>query len=162
MSQILCWVCPSCGAYVSVGIQFCPRCGHYSPTTNPAVSHAHVIPHEGEEVHSIAFRVQGHETEPYVTVFQKVGNGITGKCSCPAGVKGREGLCCRHRTRILRGNTEGIVSGNLEDVKVVQGWIAGSDIEVSVLNLAKGEAALERARKKIAAAKRELAIVMTK
>ena len=77
-------------------------------------------------------------------------------------MKGRVGLCCRHRTRILRGNTEGIVSGNLEDVKIVQGWIAGSDIEEAALNLAKGEAALERARKNIAAAKRELGPVMTK
>ena len=71
-------------------------------------------------------------------------------------------MCCRHRTRILRGITDGIVSGNLEDVKIVQGWIAGSDLEATVRNLAKGEAALERARKKIAGAKRELAAVMIK
>jgi hypothetical protein len=54
------------------------------------------------------------------------------------------------------------VGGNLDDLKIVQAWIAGSDIEVAVLILAKGEAALERARKSIAAAKRELAAVMTK
>jgi hypothetical protein len=54
------------------------------------------------------------------------------------------------------------VSANLEDVKIVQAWIAGSDIEVAVQELGQGEADLERARKKIAAAKRALTFVMTK
>ena len=48
------------------------------------------------------------------------------------------------------------------EVVMSQTWIAGSDIEMAVLSLAKGEAALERARKKIAVAKRQLATVMTK
>jgi len=72
------------------------------------------------------------------------------------------GQCCKHRTRILCGDTDGIVSANTEDVKIVQGWIAGSDIEVAVRKLAKGQSALERAKKKVAAAKKALAKVMSK
>jgi hypothetical protein len=54
------------------------------------------------------------------------------------------------------------VSANVHDVKLVQAWIAGSDIEIAVQELGQGEADLERARKKIAAAKGALASVMTK
>jgi hypothetical protein len=54
------------------------------------------------------------------------------------------------------------VSANIEDVKIVQAWIVGSDIEIAVQKLGQGEADLERAMKKIAAAKRALASVMTK
>jgi hypothetical protein len=54
------------------------------------------------------------------------------------------------------------VSANIDDVKIEQAWIAGSDIEVAVQELGQGETDPERARKKIAAAKRALASVMTK
>jgi exonuclease VII small subunit len=54
------------------------------------------------------------------------------------------------------------VSTNIEDVKIVQGWLAGSDLEMAIHNLAEGEAELERAKKKVAAAKKALAGVMSK
>jgi hypothetical protein len=54
------------------------------------------------------------------------------------------------------------VSTNVEDVKIVQGWIAGSDIETAVRNLAEGEAELEQAKRKVAAARIALASVMSK
>ncbi len=44
----------------------------------------------------------------------------------------------------------------------MQGWIAGTDIEVAVRNLAEGEAELERARRKVAAAKKALERVMSR
>jgi peroxiredoxin len=110
----------------------------------------------------IKFLVQGSEKEPYETVFNKEGDRVTARCSCPAGVKGRMGLYCKHRFRILRSDTDGIVSANIEDVKIVQAWIAGSDIEIAVHKLAKGQGELERAKKKIAAAKKALAKVMSK
>jgi hypothetical protein len=110
----------------------------------------------------IKFLVQGSEEEPYEIIFDKEGDRVTATCSCPAGVKGPAGQCCKHRFRILRGDTDGIVSANIEDVKIVQGWIAGSDIEIEVHKLAEGEGELERAKKKVAAAKKALAKVMSK
>jgi hypothetical protein len=110
----------------------------------------------------IKFLVQGSEKEFYEVLFDKEGERVTATCSCPAGIKGPRGQCCRHRTNILRGNTDGIVSANIQDIKIVQGWIAGSDIEVEVLKLAEGEAELEQAKKKVAAAKKALAKVMSK
>ena len=110
----------------------------------------------------IKFLVQGSEEEPYEVIFDKEGGRVTATCSCPAGVKGPTGQCCKHRIGILRGDTDGIVSTNKEDVKIVQGWIAGSGIEIEVHKLAEGEAELERDKKKVAAAKRALARVMSK
>jgi hypothetical protein len=95
-------------------------------------------------------------------VFDKERDRVTATCSCPAGVEGPTGQCCKHRISILRGDTHRIVSGNIDDVKIVQGWIAGSDIEIEVQKLAEGEAELEQARQKIAAAKKALAKVMSK
>ena len=164
MSRVLCWVCPSCGAWVSVDIQRCPGCGRNSPSTDAGRPHATAIPRERDSAHAfrIVFRVQGHAEQPYETVFEKDGDKVTARCTCPAGVKGRPGLCCKHRTRILRGNTDGIVSANIEEAKIVQGWVAGSDFEIAVQKLAQGETALVEARKKIAAAKRALAPIMNK
>jgi uncharacterized Zn finger protein len=110
----------------------------------------------------IKFLVQGSEEEPYEVVFDKEGDRVTATCSCPAGVKGPAGQCCKHRINILRGNADGIVSANVQDVKTVQGWIVDSDIEAEVRKLTEGEAELEQAKKKVAAAKRALAKVMSK
>jgi hypothetical protein len=110
----------------------------------------------------IKFLVQGSASEPYETVFDKNDDNVNATCSCPAGVTGPKGQCSKHRLRILRGDTDGIVSANIEDVKIVQGWIAGSYIETAIHKIAEGEVELERARKKVAAAKKALASVMSK
>jgi len=110
----------------------------------------------------IKFLVQGSASEPYETLFDKEGDKITATCSCPAGAIGPKGQFCKHRFRILQGDTKGIVSTNIEEVKVVQGWLAGSDVETAVHELAEGQAELERAKKKVAAARKSLARVMSK
>lgn len=53
------------------------------------------------------------------------------------------------------------MSTNIEDPKIVLGWIAGSGLEIVIRNLAEGEAELERAKKKVAAAKKALARVIS-
>ena len=110
----------------------------------------------------IKFLVKGSAAEPYQTAFDKQGDKIIATCSCPAGVEGPLGQVCKHRVRILHGDGDGIVSTNIEEVRIVQGWIAGTDVEIAVHKLAEGEAELERARKKVAAAKKALAKVMSK
>ncbi|MGD1103636.1 MAG: SWIM zinc finger family protein [Terriglobia bacterium] len=110
----------------------------------------------------IKFLVRGSEEVPYEIIFNKEGERVTATCSCPAGVKGPTGQCCKHRIGVLRGDTEGIVSANVEEVKTVLGWITGSDIEIAVQQLSEGEAELERAKRKVAAAKKALAKVMSK
>jgi uncharacterized Zn finger protein len=110
----------------------------------------------------VKFLVQGSDPAPYEIVFDRKGDLVTATCSCPAGVKGPAGQCCKHRIAILQGDTEGIVSANADDVKVVRGWIAGSDIEIALGQLTEGEVEREKARRKVAAAKKALAKVMGK
>jgi len=67
------------------------------------------------------------------------------------------GQVCKHRFGILFAVTDGIVSGNIEDVAVVCGWIPGSDIEQAMANIELAEEDVLRAKKKLSAAKKGLA-----
>ena len=80
-------------------------------------------------------------------------------CTCPAGLNGQY---CKHRFRILDGDSTGIISNNLEDVKTVASWMTGSDIEVAIkrvkeleLNLRKIEAEMSMLKKQVAKAMRD-------
>jgi SWIM zinc finger len=110
----------------------------------------------------IKFLVQGSDPAPYEVVFDRKGDSVGATCSCPAGMKGPVGQCCKHRIAILCGDGDGIVSPNASDVKIVRGWIAGSDIEIALTQLTEGEVEREKARRKVAAAKKALAKVMGK
>lgn len=103
---------------------------------------------------TIKFFVQGSAPEPYLVVFRKSGNNLTGLCNCPAG---ENGMYCKHRFRILAGSTEGIVSENITDVEIVKSWVKGSDVEKALEELHQSEIELEKMKKKVSALKKKLA-----
>jgi len=103
---------------------------------------------------TIKFLVQGSSLEPYQVVFTKEGNNINAQCSCPASIYGQY---CKHRFGILAGETSGIVSGNIEHIQTVLQWLKGSDIEEAMNIVAAAEEELERAKRKVSAAKKKLA-----
>lgn len=105
----------------------------------------------------IKFLVQGSEPVPYEVVFDRKGDRLCATCSCKAGMMG---MFCKHRLRILAGDAEGMVSGNTEDLKTLQGWITGSEVERAVHDAVEGEEEVERAKRKVAAAKKTLAKAM--
>ncbi len=95
----------------------------------------------------ITFWVEGSAPDPYEVRFVKrTGTNLSAYCTCPAG---QNGQYCKHRFRIFEGVTDGIVSDNVDDVKVVQSWLPGSDIEHAMMQINELE-------KKAAAIKREL------
>jgi hypothetical protein len=107
----------------------------------------------------ITFVVQGSSPTPYKVKFAKTGSNLSAFCTCPAGINGQY---CKHRFRILDGDSTGIISNNLEDVKIVASWMTGSDIEVPIkrmkeleLNLRKIEAELSIIKKQVAKAMRD-------
>lgn len=102
----------------------------------------------------IKFLVQGSAPEPYLIVFRKNGNNLTGLCNCPAG---ENGMYCKHRFRILAGSNEGIVSDNINDVDIVKNWVKGSDVEKALDEMHQAEADLEKMKKKVSALKKKLA-----
>jgi hypothetical protein len=102
----------------------------------------------------ITFLVQGSASEPYTVQFKKSGNNLSAYCTCPAGAVGQ---ICKHRMRILDGDTEGIVSGNETEVAKAASWLAGSNVEAAMLELRASETRLEAAQKEVSALKKKLA-----
>ncbi|MGB4335971.1 MAG: SWIM zinc finger family protein [Chromatiaceae bacterium] len=103
----------------------------------------------------ISFKVQGSAPEPYGVVFAKRSDtNLSAYCSCPAGENGQY---CKHRFNIFDGITKGIVSDNLEDVKVVQSWLSGTDVEVALIKMRELEAEAARINKELSAAKKIVA-----
>ncbi len=82
------------------------------------------------------FKVQGSAAEPYTTTFKRDGINLIAHCTCPAGEVGQY---CKHRLRILSGETDGIVSGNEKDVVIVQSWLKGTDVEAALNGLTEAQ-----------------------
>ena len=106
----------------------------------------------------ISFEVQGSAAEPYGVVFVKRSDtNLSAYCSCPAGENGQY---CKHRFSILAGVTKGIVSDNLEDVKIIQSWLPGTDVEEAILKMRELEAEAAKIKKELSAAKKFVAKAM--
>ena len=103
----------------------------------------------------ISFEVQGSADEPYDVLFiKRTDTNLSAYCSCPAG---ENGLYCKHRFNILAGLTKGIVSGNLEDVEVVQSWLPGTDVDQAIKKVQELEIEAAKIKKDISAAKKNVA-----
>ena len=102
----------------------------------------------------LTFVIQGSSPEPYTVQFKKSGDKLSAYCSCPAGENGQ---ICKHRMRILEGNTEGLVSSNAEEVKVAESWLKGSNIETALADIRSAEVRFEAAKKELALLKKNLA-----
>jgi len=106
---------------------------------------------------TIKFLVQGSADEPYEVTFQKEGKNLSAFCTCAAG---QNGQYCKHRFQILEGNTEGIVSGNIEQVSTIVAWLPGTDVAETITALAIAEREFDRAKKVVTNAKKNLASAM--
>lgn len=101
------------------------------------------------------FKVKGSTEEPYeVSFLRRSKTNLSAYCSCPAGKKG---MHCKHRLKILLGDSEGVVSNNIEHVKQVSSWLPGSDVEAILQKVKNLEAESEKIKKEISIAKKALA-----
>ena len=106
----------------------------------------------------ISFKVQGSAVEPYDVLFvRRSATSLSAYCSCPAGENGQY---CKHRFNIIDGIAKGIVSGNVDDVKVVQSWLPGTDVEAALIRMRELETEEARIKKALSAAKKEVAKAM--
>jgi len=102
--------------------------------------------------------VQGSSFEPYKVVFTRRSNtNLTAHCSCPAG---ENGLYCKHRLEILAGNTGAVLNPNSDDIKTVQSWLIGSDVEKALLRVNELQEEAARIKKALNLAKVDLAKAM--
>ena len=102
----------------------------------------------------IKFLVQGSNPDPYYVVFKRTGTNITASCTCPAGVFGQ---FCKHRVRIMLGDSSGIISENIAAVSDIQNWLCGTDVEKALHDLRDVEQQLEEAKKRVSISKKSLA-----
>ena len=92
----------------------------------------------------ITFLVQGSAAEPYEVRFVNRGNGnLSAYCNCIAG---QNGLYCKHRFGILRGDQKGVVKGK-KYIPTIQEWATGSDIEKAIILSDKAEIKMKAADK---------------
>ena len=106
----------------------------------------------------IAFEVQGSAPEPYRVVFvRRLPTNLSAYCSCPAG---ENGLYCKHRFAILDGIQKHIVSKNADEVKIVQSWLPGTDVERALQKMRNLEKKAADVGKELSLAKKELARAM--
>jgi uncharacterized Zn finger protein len=106
----------------------------------------------------IVFDIQGSAHEPYRVVFvRRSPTNLSAYCSCPAGENGQY---CKHRFAILDGVQNGLVSSNADDIKIVQSWLPGTDVEKSLLKMRDLEKDAERIKNELTSAKRDLAKAM--
>jgi uncharacterized Zn finger protein len=106
----------------------------------------------------LAFEVQGSAPEPYGVVFvRRSPTKLSAYCSCPAGENGQY---CKHRFAILDGIQKHIVSANVGDVKIVQSWLPGTDVEQALLKMRDLEKKAAAIKKELSMAKKDLARAM--
>jgi hypothetical protein len=106
-------------------------------------------------MNTILFLVQGSALDPYSVVFTKSQNKLTVECSCPAGKLGNS--LCKHRLRILGGDTEGIVSENKAEVSVVRNWLLGTELSKTFNDFQESEARFSLAKRDLDINKKKLA-----
>lgn len=106
----------------------------------------------------IVFEVQGSAPNPYEVVFIKRSpTNLSAFCSCPAGANGQY---CKHRFAILDGITKGITSSNVDDVRIVQSWASGTDVEKALLIMRDLERQEAKIKIELSGAKKDLAKAM--
>ena len=111
-----------------------------------------------DDMEEIAFEVQGSALEPYHVVFVRRSlTNLSAYCSCPAGENGQ---VCKHRFAILEGDQVNLASSNVSDVKTVQSWLAGTDVEKHLLKMRELEQAIEKIKNELSSAKKDLAKAM--
>lgn len=106
---------------------------------------------------AVEFLVQGSEPEPYRVSVERYGAHIRAFCGCAAGIVGQS---CKHKLSILRGCPDGVVSPNVSQVAVVSSWLHGSNIATALALLSEAEAAMDHAKKAVAAAKKHVGDAM--
>ena len=105
----------------------------------------------------LSFLVKGSSPQPCQVRLTRKGLDVTAFCTCPAGENGQ---ICKHRLAILRGLTENMISGNIEDVPKAAEMISGSKIEQFLNEVVHLECELTRIKSQLANAKKKLAKAM--
>lgn len=103
------------------------------------------------------FLVQGSQAEPYRVILEKRGENLNAYCTCAAGAKGQY---CKHRFRILSGNSQDLIDPEVANVRLAVDWLSGTDVEAAISALAKAEDIFSAAKAQLTEAKKAVAKAM--
>lgn len=101
----------------------------------------------------VVFLVQGSQPDPYKVTFSKNGDNLRGLCNCKAATNG---MACKHRLDILTGDKKATATLDQENVKLVQKWLKGSDVERCMIELRDAEQIAKEYLDDVKEAKRNL------
>lgn len=102
---------------------------------------------------TITYLIQGSEPEPYQVDFIFDNNQLQIGCTCQASINN---LSCKHRMRIIEGDSTGIIKGDLDKFQTIQSWLKGSEIENAIHKVKEAELNHEKTKKELNKTKKEL------
>ena len=105
----------------------------------------------------LTLSVKGSSSDPYKLTFIIDGDSLTALCTCPAGTFGN---LCKHRVAILDGDGAAVIDVDVDKIKTIVEWLAGTDVEKALRELRAVESAEDATKDDIAVAKRGLGKAM--
>ncbi len=104
------------------------------------------------------FDIKGSSSN-YEVIFLKEGTNSTITCNCPAG---NQGLHCKHRIALLKGDASAVISKNSHDAEKLPKEIKGTSLESAFNDYLILENDFARTKKDLAVSKRILAKEMNR
>lgn len=114
--------------------------------------------HKGQRMpKTITFAVQGSAPAPYRVTFERDHAQLRAFCTCAAG---QNGQYCKHRAGLLLGIIDSVVTGNLEDLRLLGEWLRESPLACGLQELDAAELALEQAKRRVTSARKAVSSLM--
>lgn len=104
------------------------------------------------------FVVGGSAGSEYRVVLSQAADSVRMTCTCQAAQHGQQ---CRHRIALLCGDADAVIGGDVDQVAVLSGRIAGTELAAAMNEYLACEAKKQGADRAFKAAKKRLAKSMT-
>ena len=106
----------------------------------------------------LEFQVESSSTgEIYSVEVSRSGDNLTCTCTCQAA---ENGMHCKHRVSILRGDSDGISGGDIDKMDIISQMLVGTDVEGALNQMLELEAQKAAIDKQLKAIKKQLGRVL--
>lgn len=106
----------------------------------------------------LEFQVESSSTgENYIVEVFRSGDNLTCTCTCQAA---ENGMHCKHRVSILRGDIDGVSGGDIDKVNIISQMLVGTDVEGALNQMLELEAQKAAIDKQLKAIKKQLGRVL--
>jgi len=112
---------------------------------------------ERGQMDKLIFSVLGSKGDIYEIAFEKTENKLHAFCTCQAG---QSGTYCKHRFGLMNGEYDRLVSRNVDDLEHLREMLDGSELEAKYNAVVEAERAHAASKRRLDAAKVDLARAM--